>query len=298
MTGYTKLFGTIIASTIWRESKETKIVWITLLAMANQYGIAEGSVPGLADFSRVTLSECEDALRVLSSPDSYSRTKEHEGRRIEAIDGGWRLLNHGKYRAKMNEDDRREYLRKKQQEHRAKQSVNTASTNVNKCQPASTPSTQSESYSEAKAEQIQKKEGQGGGRFAPPTLDMVKLECAKIGLPDGEGEKFMAHHEARGWMLSKARMRRWQSALITWRGYWQERSPVRNGLEVGASKPLSIYEIKTILEAKQVLATTIYNQHYSPTAIGGSWDDPEKKKKYFTLKTEIKDLNRKIGERA
>jgi hypothetical protein len=119
MTGYTKLFGSIVDSTIWRESKDTKIVWITMLAKANRDGLVEASLPGLADASRVTIDECIDALNCLSSPDKYSRTKDFEGRRIEEIDGGWKILNHAKYRAKMNADERREYFRLKKQEQRS-----------------------------------------------------------------------------------------------------------------------------------------------------------------------------------
>ena len=48
MSGYTKLFNSILASTVWSEPNETRIVWITLLAMADKNGIIEGSVPGLA----------------------------------------------------------------------------------------------------------------------------------------------------------------------------------------------------------------------------------------------------------
>ncbi len=120
MAGYTKLFSTILASTIWRAPDKTRIVWITLLAMADQRGVAEGSVPGLADFARVSVDECRAALTELMAPDPDSRTKDWDGRRIEEVDGGWLLLNHGKYRAKMNADERREYLRKKQAEHRAR----------------------------------------------------------------------------------------------------------------------------------------------------------------------------------
>ena len=95
MTGYTKLFSSIIASTIWREDKEIiKIVWITMLAMADKNGTVEASVPGLADMARVTVKECEKSLKCLQAPDAYSRTKEHEGRRIEPIDGGWLVLVH------------------------------------------------------------------------------------------------------------------------------------------------------------------------------------------------------------
>lgn len=118
MTGYTKLFGSIVASTIWREPNETRIVWITMLAMANKSGVVEASVPGLADMARVGIDACLGALAALEAPDVYSRTKEFEGRRIEPCDGGWYILNHSKYRAKMGADERREYLRLKQQEAR------------------------------------------------------------------------------------------------------------------------------------------------------------------------------------
>ena len=119
MAGYTKLFNSILASTVWRENPTTKVVWITLLAMAGKDGIAEGSVPGLADFARVSLAETEQALKVLSAPDPYSRSQDHQGRRIEAVDGGWLLLNHAKYRAKMNADERREINRLRQARYRA-----------------------------------------------------------------------------------------------------------------------------------------------------------------------------------
>lgn len=129
MTGYTKLFGSIIASSVWRESKETKIVWITMLAMAKKTGVVEASLPGLAVLAGVTLDECQAAIARLSEADPYSRTKDNEGRRIACVDGGWHILNHAKYRAKMSNDERREYLKIKQREFRAKQKgVNTEST--------------------------------------------------------------------------------------------------------------------------------------------------------------------------
>ena len=120
MSGYTKLFSSILASTIWREDMETRIVWITLLAMAGKDGIAEASVPGLADFARVSVSATRAAIAKLSAPDADSRSQEHEGRRIAPVDGGWLLLNHAKYRAKLGEAERREYKRMKQAHYRAR----------------------------------------------------------------------------------------------------------------------------------------------------------------------------------
>lgn len=120
MAGFTKLFNSILFSTIWQEPNEMRILWITLLAMSDSRGQVQASVPGLAKTAGITIAECEAALERLSSPDPYSRTPDYEGRRIEKVDGGWQLLNHAKYRALMSAEERREYNRKKQEEWRAK----------------------------------------------------------------------------------------------------------------------------------------------------------------------------------
>jgi hypothetical protein len=72
----------------------------------------------LADRAKVALRECEAALVQFQKPDKWSRTKDHEGRRIREVDGGWLLLNHDKYRRMMSAEDRREYQRKYHQEYR------------------------------------------------------------------------------------------------------------------------------------------------------------------------------------
>ena len=123
MTGYTKLFNSILASTIWREDDKTRLVWITLLAMTDKRGDVEASIPGLADLARVSIEDCERAIHNLQKPDKYSRSQDHGGRRIETIDGGWLVLNHAKYRDKMSEDDRRERDRERQRRHRKSQNV-------------------------------------------------------------------------------------------------------------------------------------------------------------------------------
>lgn len=81
---------------------------MTMLAMADRDGVVEASVPGLADAARKTIPETESALARLMEPDPYSRTPDHEGRRIEPVPGGWRLLNHGIYREKASAEEARE----------------------------------------------------------------------------------------------------------------------------------------------------------------------------------------------
>ena len=116
---FVKLFSSITESTIWDEDAPTKIVWITMLAMSDRHGLVWSSAPGLANRARVTLPEVKRALGLFLAPDPESRTQEHEGRRIEIVDGGWRLLNHGKYRQIRNEEERRLYKTIKQREYRA-----------------------------------------------------------------------------------------------------------------------------------------------------------------------------------
>ena len=118
MNGYTKLFGSILASTIWREPDTVRIVWITLLAMSDKNGDVATSVPGLSDFARVSLPDCMAALDRLMSPDEFSRTSSYQGRRIKKIDGGFAILNHGKYRQQLNLDERREYERVRKNQYR------------------------------------------------------------------------------------------------------------------------------------------------------------------------------------
>jgi hypothetical protein len=115
---FTKLSSSIITSTIWREDDKTRIVWITLLALADQHGEVAASIPGLAAMANVAVDECERALRKLESSDPYSRTKDYEGRRIESVDGGWRVLNYRKYRSTRDDEARREYQRDWDREHR------------------------------------------------------------------------------------------------------------------------------------------------------------------------------------
>jgi hypothetical protein len=120
MTGYTKLFNSIVTSTIWTEDDKTRIVWITMLAIADKNGEVQGSIPGLARIAGVDVESCRIAIGKFLSPDPDSRTKDDEGRRIEEIDGGWSLLNHQKYREMASRDEQREAEAKRKARYRNK----------------------------------------------------------------------------------------------------------------------------------------------------------------------------------
>jgi hypothetical protein len=178
--GYTKLFSSIVASTIWREPNHVRILWVTMLAMSDRDGVVSASIPGLADLARITVSECEAALATLQEPDPYSRTKDHDGRRIAEIDGGWLILNRAKYRERMSADDRREYLKDYMRTYRKKHaSVNTS---VNNCKQQLTQLTQTETEKETEKRENPPTPLAGGGSLArsrwPEILQDDRFETA------------------------------------------------------------------------------------------------------------------------
>lgn len=248
MNGYTKLFGSIIASTIWREKTETKVVWITMLAMANKHGIVEASVPGLADMARVTVTEAQTALEIFSAPDTFSRTKDFEGRRIEAVDGGWVILNHAKYRSKMSLDERREYNRLKQQEFRERQKRAASKP----CQQTSITVNHGDSLSAMSAHAEADTDS-----YSPPRAG---VQGGRV-LSDGEKRE-------ANWPLPKSiDTPANRAAWAKWIDYW----PTRNGPE--KARPMSTHtahEHLTLLVsfgAENVVDAIAF-------AIGNSWASP------------------------
>lgn len=117
---YTKLFHRILSSSIWEEDDKTRLVWITLMASTDSSGCVIGTLAKLARDARVDVESCQRAIDKFLAPDPSSLTAAHEGRRIELVEGGWRLLNHEKYRLMMDAERKREYFRNKRREYREK----------------------------------------------------------------------------------------------------------------------------------------------------------------------------------
>lgn len=171
MAGYTKLFADIVTSTIWSAPNDQRVLWITLLALKGQDNICRATVPALARMCDLTLENCEKYLGLFQEPDKYSRSQEHEGRRIRAVDGGWFILNGEKYQHLLGKEERKEYNRQKTARFRERNRVRDQKspalpnvTNNTPSPPATSPSsatdkTQSGQHANARAE---------SGLFVPP----------------------------------------------------------------------------------------------------------------------------------
>lgn len=62
-----------------------------------------------------------------------------------------------------------------------------------------------------------------------PSLDEIRLQADKIGLPEVEAERFYNHYMANGWRIGKSRMVSWTHAMAGWKIRWQEERYSGNG---------------------------------------------------------------------
>ncbi len=214
MSGYAKLFASIVESSLWDEDPGTCKVWITLLALADSEGFIRGSVGWLSKRCRVNVDIVDKALSKFQAPDQFSRTSAKEGRRIESTPDGWVIINYAYYRGQdgkeLSKDARRtyqrEWMRKKRAEDLSK-NVNIELTGVNTCQPSASASAS-----------VQRGNGESEGKrgFKEPTMDEVKLLFAKSGGTDQQAETFWYFYDKKGWMVGKTKMQRVGSAVAGW----------------------------------------------------------------------------------
>ena len=224
--GYTKLFSTIVTSSIWTADDATRIVWITMLAISDKNGEIHAAIPGLARLAGVSLEACEKAVLTFLSPDPYSRTKEDEGRRLEVIDGGWLLINHAKYRRMASDEERKEQSAIRQQRFRDRHAKNNSpvtppSRNNNGKESIVTQESRQKSHSEAKADSHTKavpevqKPAKSEGKGTQLELEAYAVE---IGLPASDGTAMFDHWTANGWKNGSTASKCWRAGMRKWKG--------------------------------------------------------------------------------
>lgn len=243
MTGYTKLAASILHSSIWSEDDRTRIVWITMLAMANQHGEIMASIPGVARAAGVPLEDAKRALDRFLAPDPYSRTPDKEGRRIEVIEGGWVLVNHAKYRAAFSKEDQKAKTAERVARHRAKAKGepvtdgalpvtgdNGAVTRGNELLTHDRDIAEAEAKADLPPGPLKGEEPKAPrARFTPPTREELDLAAAKLGMSSVEVDKFVAYYGSNGWRVGRNPMKSWQHALTRWHITSNEHTHARTG---------------------------------------------------------------------
>jgi hypothetical protein len=97
MNTFTPIFAEITDSSIWEEPYHVRLLWLTMLARRQADHVVYADAYKLKKWANITMEETEDALRILSQPDERRKGQEHEGRRIQKVEGGWLILNGQKY---------------------------------------------------------------------------------------------------------------------------------------------------------------------------------------------------------
>ena len=210
---YTKLFSSIVTSTIWTEDAKTCKVWVTMLAIANKHGEVQASIPGLAQIAGLPLDDTEAAIEKFLSPDKYSRTPDDQGRRIEKIEGGWLLLNHAKYRAMASKDEEKASSAKRQSAFRDRQKRNASVTPSNGSVTVSNDAVTGNrdiAEAEAEAEAFKKKTKARG------TIEEVVEFSKSIGLPESDGEYLFHKWEGNGWTNGGSPVKNWKATIRSW----------------------------------------------------------------------------------
>lgn len=94
-------------------------VWPWVCAHAGATGELEINPRLVAAHIGATVDEVRDALEYLQQPDPESRSEALEGRRLVHVQAfTYQIVNHEHWRGKRSADERREYNRQKQREHR------------------------------------------------------------------------------------------------------------------------------------------------------------------------------------
>lgn len=119
---YGKIFDSIYEGTLYGQW-EALVTFQQMIVLCDADGMIDMTPHAIAARTSIPLKIIEKGIAVLEDPDPFSRTPDHEGRRIELIDAhrpwGWHIINHAKYLGLQDADMVRAQTRERVRKHRA-----------------------------------------------------------------------------------------------------------------------------------------------------------------------------------
>jgi hypothetical protein len=214
---YAKVFSQIFDSSI-ADDFRLRHFFMDLLVLADPNGCVDMTLTAIAARTRIPLDDVTKMIAKLEQPDPESRTPDADGRRIERLDEhrtwGWHVINYGRFREIASEEQRRAKTRERVARFKKKRKQNPSGN-----APVTLANAGNAMQRQKQKQKQMQKEGEVASlpRFQKPSLDEVKLQAAKIGLPEAEAEKFVNFYESNGWRVGKNPMRSWPHALTNWK---------------------------------------------------------------------------------
>jgi hypothetical protein len=211
---FAKIFSQIFDSSIV-ENPELRFTLMDLLVLADMDGVVDMTHEAIARRTNRPIDVIRKTISELEGPDPRSRTPDHDGRRLQRLDDhrdwGWIIVNYAKFRETASESERREKTRirvarfkeKLKERHKGNAPVTHGNAPVTQ---------KKEAEAEAEAEEKVFKK-----RIVRPSLDEVKLCCAKTGLRETDAVWFWNKCEGNGWTNGGKPIKSWQHTIAAWK---------------------------------------------------------------------------------
>lgn len=118
---YGKIFASLFHGSMIGQRNEQH-VFVYLISHADRDGTVDAHPVEVSALTGIPAADVEAALETLQKPDSYSRTQEFEGARIERIDNSWtwNIVNYRKYLEMQDRDLVRDQTKARVRRHREK----------------------------------------------------------------------------------------------------------------------------------------------------------------------------------
>jgi hypothetical protein len=218
---FIKLFTQILDSSI-ADNRPLRHFFTDLLLCADMRGYVMMTETAIARRIGATLEEVQHGIAELEGPDPRSKTPDHDGARIERLEGvgyGWRIINFETYKMMKSAEDLREKtnerVRRFREKHKETESCNVT---VTPCNAGNTIKRQRKS--EIKNEKQPTSTPTAPSAKARPTSqEEVETFFAEIDLTKQDAEWFWLKHEENGWTRAqgKQKVKDWKLHARSWK---------------------------------------------------------------------------------
>ena len=128
-------------------------------------------------------------------------------------------------------------------------------------------------------------------RLKRPTLDDIKSEGIRIGLPALDCESFFNYYEANGWKVGRNPMKSWKAAMANWsRNLGQYQRPATQVKE----RPKTTWELTQKLNAIAEEMSQLKAYGGFSDAFGFHWSDETKRLRFQQLKLARDEVKSKM----
>jgi hypothetical protein len=198
---YAKVFSQIFDSSI-ADDYALRHFFMDMLVLADPNGVVDMTPTAISARTRIPLDIVKKHLAELESPDSESRTPEHDGRRLAKLDNhrswGWVIINYDKFRKIATEHQRREKTAERTRNYRKRKAcdapVTLGDASVTPLYASPSPYPSALKAPERNFPEIE-----------VPSWVEVKDQAAKIGLVEWKALDWFEKMKSTGWPTNVAK---------------------------------------------------------------------------------------------